>query len=229
MQLITMIIAFLASLFNTSPPSPLLNSGERRYSVATYEVTSANLVLIPNYLEKKSSKKLIEENGCTAGINGGFYGEDGKPQGLVVVNFKQVANKKTSQLFNGFVWAKNGKLGIDRDAGDNPEYTVQTGPLLFESGRQINLQIKNDRSARRMVSAKVANDRTFFLSFYDPNSKLDGPKLADLPGELAQVAKEKGWEVEWATNLDGGSASSFYSPDITLSELLPVGSWWCVK
>jgi len=220
MDILAVIIAFLTSIFGTSSVN---------YSYVVYEIVSNDVVLISNYQEKKSSVQLIDENGCVAGINGGFYGEDGKPQGLVVIKGSQTANKKASLLFNGYVYTDRVQIKVARDMIDNPEYAVQTGPLLFENGRRIDLKIKNDKPARRMVVAETKTGKAYFLSFYNPESKLDGPKLADLPGELARVAEEKGLKVESAINLDGGSASAFYSPEITLSELLPVGSWWCVK
>jgi len=200
-------------------------------SVYVYFVVEdqSRLKLIPNYESKLPSLKLVSENECLFGINGGFYATNGKPIGLVVIDGSVINPVKTSQLFNGFVWVRGGgSFGVGRNLPVKINYGVQTGPMLVESGRALNLEIKNDSSARRSVVIEVTNGRMVFVMIYDEKSRLDGPTLAELPGEVMRIAGLEGWKVVSAINLDGGAASAFYSSEVTVSEWLPVGSWWCV-
>ena len=208
MKLLAIIIAFLNTIFNTSPPTPLLNSGEGRYVY----VVNSNIELISNFSEKKSAKDLMKENGCVAGINGGFYTEDNKPLGLFINDYKLVQKESSSLLFNGFVSEK----GISRNMPTDVKWGFQTGPMLVDEDRGLKIEIREDRPARRSVIGVNKLGEFVFIS-------TDPVNLEDLPEKI------KNLNLVTAVNLDGGSAAAFYSPDMTISESSPVGSWLCAK
>ena len=207
MNLIAIIIAFLTSFYNAPSNPPLKFSPTAR----VFAVREGRVDLIANFVEKKSAKDLMKENGCVAGVNGGFYGEDNKPLGWFYLRSK-IQNSKSSMFLNGFVSNK----GISRNEPENVKWGFQTGPMLVDEGRGLKIEVRNDRPARRSVVGINKTGEFVFVS-------TDPVNLEDLPEKI------KNLNLVTAVNLDGGSASAFYSPDVTISESSPVGSWLCVK
>lgn len=202
----------------------------RGYAVEIVEVAdSAKLELIPNYQERLPAKTLMEQNGCVAGINGGFYDKANEPLGLLTIKGQTEKKSLESKLFNGYVWTSVNKMGIDWGLPmEKIIDAMQTGPMLINEGRTLELKLTDDKGARRMI-ALIDGEKMRFMTIYTKNSPLDGPLLSDLPSLVFDVVTQKEWPITNAINLDGGSASAFYSPTVSLVEFSPVGSWWCVK
>ena len=80
-----------------------------------------------------------------------------------------------------------------------------------------------------MAAAKTMDNELLFLTVYSGDSVFDGPLLADLPLVIEKISDEEKLDIAEAINLDGGSASSFYQGETTISELTPVGSLFCIK
>lgn len=193
---------------------------------------SDKLELILNLPAKEGSMVLMKNYGCKFGVNGGFYGKDDRPIGLVISDGNEINPVVKSGLFNGFVWVdKSGKFDVGRMQPSvyESQSAIQTGPILIENGKAMALNIKNDKPARRMAAVKLADGTGLFMAIYDWKSRLDGPKLADLPDKLLEIAGIEGLTIKTAVNLDGGAASAFHSPEVSISEWSAVGTWWCVK
>ena len=78
-----------------------------------------------------------------------------------------------------------------------------------------------------MVATTVTNAVLFFV-LYDRENPYQGPLLSEVPFLLTQWQKQTTQEVRDAINLDGGSASAWYSEGFFLQELTAVGSFFCV-
>ena len=111
---------------------------------------------------------------------------------------------------------------------ENVDMGVQTGPVLILDGDEVDLKLARDKQARRMAAFIAGND-LYFVTVFHPEAVLDGPFLDSLPGIVLKIGQDEGFVVSSAVNLDGGAASAWYSPTLTLKEWQPVGSWWCVK
>lgn len=184
-----------------------------------------------NLAEKNIATQLRQEKQCEFLVNAGFYTKDNKPIGLFVQNSEVIRNEVSSSLFDGFITIND--LRIPRITREYPRdtiiYGLQTGPFLVENGKLTALKIKNDREARRMVALVDGQNKLYFAAFYDKNSLFRGPLLAELPDIVLAEAKNRNIEIADAINLDGGSASAFVSRDEVLTELSPIGSFFCVK
>ena len=181
-----------------------------------------------NLKEKVTGGELYEKNNCDVLVNGGFYSKEGEPIGLFVTEGKTVKRFQQNNLFNGVLGVnKNGQAEIAAKAGEYKE-AVQTGPLLVKDGTYRELSIKNDEPERRMVALITGEGKLLFLSFYNPASYYMGPNLEDVPGLLKSFENKTGIEVKDVINLDGGTASALYSEGISLTELRPIGSFFCV-
>ncbi len=87
------------------------------------------------------------------------------------------------------------------------------------------IRIQNDELTRRMLVAR-SGDQWYFLAITDQDNTFNGPLLSDVPKILGKVPIV----IDEALNLDGGSASAFYSAHgARLGELTPIGSFFCGK
>ena len=191
----------------------------------------ASLSLLANFQEGLEPEESQEKYGCQGLVNGGFYQEDGSPIGLFVSEGIQSSKEISSSTFNGFISLSDEReINISSTApfGD-VIFALQTGPVLMEERNISTLQLKRDEPARRIVAALTEEGDLYFLALYDLDSLFQGPQLTDLPGIILDFSKETGIQFSEAINLDGGTASAFYTEEMTLSPLSPVGSYFCVK
>lgn len=215
----------------TPKPTKTITIGTVRYA---YDYIGANdpstITLIPNYSQKLDVKSLMEANTCVSAVNGGFYDKNSKPLGYMQSAGKTLGPKIESDLVNGFVWDASGAAVISAELPRlSFTFAMQTGPLLLFDGQVQPLTIHNDAEARRMIAAKTTNNALIFLTIYNEDSVYLGPKLGDLPEIVQAISGKENLGIADAINLDGGSASAFYSGTTSLSELTPVGSLFCVK
>jgi len=243
------LIAFIRSSPATVIPSPITSTpsatpviaakkiptitiGTEQFTYAVIRVqTIPSVSLIPNFTKPKDVESRMKENNCTSAINGGFYDKAGKPLGYFQTGTSIVGSKIDSDLVNGFVWADASGAAVisTRLPHETFRFAIQTGPMLVFDGNKLPLNIRNDTRARRMVAAKSMDNQLLFLTVYSADSVFDGPLLGDLPTSVMAVSTKENLNIADAINLDGGSASAFYSGDTSLSELTSVGSIFCVK
>jgi uncharacterized protein YigE (DUF2233 family) len=202
------------------------------YAYDTIRATPDSVTLLPNFGPRKNSQTLMTEHLCVYGVNGGFYNVDNTPLGLFISENTVFYKQSASTFFNGFFWIDTqNQTGItDTLPSRELSYALQSGPLLIQSGVPVSLRIRNDENARRSTVGIVRDtDTIFFTVVYNPESVFDGPVLSDLPSILSSISLQENVTLESAVNLDGGSASAFYSEDTKLGELTPVGSIFCIK
>ena len=193
-------------------------------------ISGNSLKLIVNYEDSKPSDDVYVENNCIGLSSAGFYDEMGEPIGYVV-NKGEILNQKIeSSLFNGFVTLE-GSMKITKDdldsVGKNTDI-VQTGPVLLYNKKSMDIKMNNDKYARRIVAAVKDTNTSYLMAIYNKNSLFQGPLLSDLPEILEDVSIAEDLDIVHAINLDGGSASAFFTEGLKLKELKKVGSFICV-
>lgn len=191
----------------------------------------SRLHFFSNFLDKRAAQNLKEAKQCQTLVNGGFYSEDFKPLGWLVVEGNQVSAPIQSQLLDGFFSIDQaGKVEI---GWQRPESSVriglQSGPMLVWQGQPLPLEIKDDQSRRRIVLGLTSNEEVVFLAVIGETLLAGGPNLADLPAVVAAISDQRGLALEHALNLDGGSASAFLTEEIQLDEVTFIGSYFCVQ
>jgi uncharacterized protein YigE (DUF2233 family) len=221
---------------NNVSPTPMnigisLRYDNQDYTVVIYTVhPSEHVYLLPNFSEKKSSSIVAGEHLCSMLSNGGFYTPDSKPLGFFALGDEVLTQKITSATFNGFFWKDAQAFHIHfNDPDQTPDWIIQSGPLIIIEGNPTKLHITNDETKRRMIVALNSSGIPIFLSVFTKDQANSGPLLSDLPQIIDRINSQENLYLMWALNLDGGSASAFISPEISLSELKPVGSFFCVK
>lgn len=206
-------------VLGTNPPEP-----ESEEIVATPAITGNEIVLIGNYKERKTSEELQKEYNCKFLINGGFYTKESTPVGLFKSGNITLRLPRKSLLFDGYftineTWTP--RITRNLPVG-NFTIALQSGPVLVENARQIKLTIKNDKEARRTVAIVTGENKVIFVNVHSST-------LQALPGLIFNWAKENNISIGDAINLDGGSASTFRSPEIIIPEITPIGSAFCIK
>lgn len=186
--------------------------------------TRLNLIVNTDF---EATRALIDRYQCRYLVNGGFYDENNQPLGWLVSQGQELSAPIISRLLDGFL-ATNGQAFIDfTQSEDSVRSAVQSGPMLVFESALLNLNIANDELRRRVVALLTADQHLIFLSVVGQDSELSGPYLADLPDLVLAIADQLGLSARAAINLDGGTASAFYTDKVYLKELNPVGSIFC--
>jgi hypothetical protein len=214
----------------------IISYGTRQLQILSVEIpASASMILIPNFTEKQFGEILVATNSCDMAINGGFYTGAGKPLGLFTTKTNQFGKAVISNVANGFFWENNfGERFMDRqppEASIQPTFIFQTGPYMPVINKRLSLI--NDGQSRRSLLGITNENKFYAISVLGQENNLSGPYLADIPVIFALPEIQKVLPLVTVLNLDGGSASFFYSKDefgeLALSSLSPIGSLLCVK
>jgi len=201
------------------------------YRYHWFEVENiSGLRLYDNFEKKLTLDEIIEKNECIFIINGGFYDKTNSPIGLFQNDFGIISPFENNVLFNGIFSVCD--LDIARitqsSPFDNLRLALQTGPVLISEYKMFKIK-ESENKARRSVVVISEDNRLFFIVVFDGKSVFLGPALFELAEIIEIISGDLGIKTKYALNLDGGSASFFYNIDNKLSELSPVGSYFCIK
>jgi len=189
-----------------------------------------NLNLYSNLPNQSSTQELISQKNCSVLINGGFYSQDDQLIGWLVNQGQLLSQPVKSRLLNGYFSFINNQVAIQaiRPQGE-VTLGLQSGPLLVFDNKPLTLKIKDDEPRRRLIAAQTLEGDLIFFVIVGSNSLFTGPLLADTPTVLKAIARQIGENLTAALNLDGGSASVFYTPEIYLEEFSWIGSYFCLS
>lgn len=190
----------------------------------------SKIQLFPNFEQKQIATQAKIDKGCSILVNAGFYTQEDKPTGLFIQNGAMLKDKKISSLLNGIVGVTFGDKSFivaNRYPVGSTRIAVQTGPLLIVGGKAQTLARENEDNDRRMVAGIDKAGKFYFLVFRGKGF-FDGPVLADLPQVIKTFEQKANIEFSEAINLDGGKHSAFIGDGVSLEELSPIGSFFCV-
>ncbi len=220
---------------NTKSPSLVVNKTLLPYQEGALtahwaEVEPDNVILLPNFDERLAASELLTKNDCELLINGGFYSKQNEPIGLFVHEKNKLSPYVSNQLFDGILSVNDfGVARILRNNEEDARFALQSGPILKENGVCQSISLVRDEPARRSVAAVSADNKLIFVIFYNPDSVFLGPWLSDLPEVLKSFEEAADIALADAVNLDGGAASAFYTQGVGVSEISPIGSFFCAK
>ncbi|OGM75452.1 hypothetical protein A2382_04115 [Candidatus Woesebacteria bacterium RIFOXYB1_FULL_38_16] len=202
------------------------------FTLNIYKVSDLdNLYLYNNLTNSKTSTNLTQINNCKFLINAGFYSTKEEPIGLFITEGETLSIFNTNALLNGIFTINS--LATPRISKalptDDIRLALQTGPILIENTSLQTIKLNNDKKARRMILAITGSNELYFMAIYTRESVFNGPFLTDIPLIIEKLNSELNLSIADAINLDGGSASAFISDSIKLTELSPIGSYFCEK
>ena len=210
-----------------------LNFNENLYRVNWFEINNVDNLFLSVNTNKSTSQELLDQEKCVFISSGGYYKSDYSPTGLLISEYKEVSSFVTSSLANGIFSVND--FATPRITSivprDRLRIALQAGPLLKENGNFIDLSLKNDEEAKRVILGVTGENKAIFLIVYNPSSVYVGPLLKDLPKILELFEKETGIVFADLVNLDGGTPTVFIdlNNDINLNEASIVGNFFCLK
>lgn len=150
----------------------------------------------------------MQQNGCLAGCNGGFFSKDHGPSGLMISRGTVSGKFGEGSLLSGVLLSSGNRNPylLRRAEYDSDKYKatdlIQCGPFLVDQGKVVR-GLSPENSRRRTF---IAHDggKWFALG-------LSGTfTLAELGEILSQADFSPSIKLHRALNLDGGSSSGLY-------------------
>jgi hypothetical protein len=152
-----------------------------------------------------SVRAAVEQSGSVAGVNGGYFKEDGSPVGLLVCEGRQLHPFEKARLLSGLFLVRAGRPYIQRTAGmpsGSPDDAIQCGPLLVEHGVTV-VGLNDERVAPRTFVFLTGRGRVGI-------GIIRSTTLAQAARLLVSAALVRDDPVKIALNLDGGSSTGFF-------------------
>lgn len=201
------------------------------YLYSLYQVKDNQKInLISNLENKLSSFQIKEKYNCRTLFNTNFYDTNNHHLGLFKSGNSEYSPILASNFFNGFLYDTDNKFIISKNEPESSSnFVLQSGPILFENGVPHSLKIIDDKEARRVAVLITNNGKLFFVVLFKEEDNISGPFLADLFVGLEEIAKQNNFTIDSALNLDGGSASTFQTQEISLTEVKLVGGFFCIR
>lgn len=177
-----------------------------------------------------SLRRAVESNGCTAGVNGGYFADDevSSPLGLLIHGSQRHGTLSTQSFtVAGVLYDTGHGIYLERSSKlshrlDDMQEAIQGGPFLIERGNII----KGLNDTRRASRTFIATDgRGQWCIGVTSSMTLD-----QLARWLSQGALGS-FRIHTALNLDGGSSSAFYdkTSGISIPSLKPVRNYVGIK
>lgn len=149
----------------------------------------------------------LSESGCIAGVNGGYFQEDFRPVGLVIVDGKEIHPLENAKLLAGVVSWNGSRVEIVRSSkftrSADIRQAIQCGPMLVEGGHPTT-GLNSERTARRTIVATDGHGQ-WALIYLTSVTLADAARILTTPGALGD------WTPSTALNLDGGSSSGLWA------------------
>lgn len=186
----------------------LENGSSREHAVidlAIFSTTSCTLRVIDNQVGETLAN-MMEREKCVAGVNGGYFGSDFAPIGLLISNGKIVAPLQRARLITGVLSASTRGVQILRlrefSRQEKLNAAVQCGPFLVDHYERVR-GLEGSHAARRTFAATGMNDRAVL-------GVCSEISLAELAAILATTRLTDNLKIQRALNLDGGSSTAFW-------------------
>ena len=181
-------------------------TGQIAVDLAIFSTKSCTLRVIQNENGAAALGDMMRQEGCPAGVNGGYFDDKFAPIGLRIVNGQVIARLQRARLITGVLVASSRGVQIVRAREFSQHQkivaAIQCGPFLVDgSGRVPGLNAL--QRARRTFAATGPSGRAL-LGF------CSGISLADLATVLATTPIAGDLKIERALNFDGGSSSAFW-------------------
>lgn len=199
--------------------------------VASWYVVSqpVKLILMSNLQHKQTAQTIFDNQNCKFLVSSGFYDIDDTHIGLFQFKDEQTSPLQSNELLNGFLTVNSfgTPMVADTLSDDDLYLALQSGPLIYQNGQKIKLNLSSDKHSRRIIAVVTGKNELLFIALYSNKQIFDGPYLSEVPNLLDTFVNKTGISIADAVNLDGGKASAFLSDDFSLTELSIIGGYFC--
>jgi len=175
--------------------------------LALFSTKSCTLRVIDQPPASRSDlARVMQQQKCLAGVNGGYFDADFAPIGLRIVNEQITAPLQRARLITSVLFASPRGVQIvrTREFSRRAKVTaaIQCGPLLVDLAQRVR-GLNDSHPTRRTFAATGTKDRALL-------GVCSEVSLAELATILATTQFAGDLKIERALNLDGGSSSAFW-------------------
>ncbi len=215
----------------TSTMIPSVDDDGHAIAYAFVQAEAKNVALFSNLKQSTDSASAKTSHGCMALINAGFYTKEHTHLGQFVTNSTTIQSPTSSSLVDGFLTVTEDDFAsIDFEPSEKSlRFALQSGPVLRVRNAKRPLKLVEDEFARRSIAGITTDGSLIFISLYFIDQEYSGPRLERTPMILEKIMQRERIDIQDALNLDGGSASAFISNSVALTELAPIGGFFCIK
>ena len=185
------------------------NDREVKLDVVLLDPKKHTLRVIDNAGGRDDLASAMRENGCLAGVNGGYFHPDRTPLGLVISDGQTLHGFERARLLSGVLVVTRERIALLRAGEYKPgrhiRQALQAGPFLVDRGKAV-----------RGLNATARADRTVVLADSSGRCALllcRSVTLAELGEILSNPRIVTELKVSRAMNLDGGSSSGLWVAD----------------
>lgn len=199
------------------------------YYISWFEVNDVRKIsLFTNLQQKETSEKIAIQHDCIYLVSAGFYGKDYKHIGLFISDNNKLSDAIASKMFDGFFYIKDNKAFISNEPNLDSDIALQSGPLLIKGNSNLDKNFANKEKSRRILVATSNSGSVIFMVLFSEN-RLQGPSLSEITNIVNKLEKYLGIDILDLLNLDGGAHSVFLTPDQKITEVSPIGSFFCIS
>ncbi len=160
----------------------------------------------PQAAEWIDFNELVPE-GVALAINGGYFSSDWKPDGLWVIDGKEIQALSNNPVLSGVVTiTEEGRIDampLGNDTG-NARFAFQAGPWLIDPGGELGIHQDDGKRFKRSIIAFTTDGETLVVSSSPASLYELASGLQRLP-DILPVAR-----VDRALNLDGGPSAGLF-------------------
>ncbi len=217
---------------STYPISPKHIQDDGHNIAYQYVIAAPSQVtLFSNLKQSTDSASAKRTHQCTSLINAGFYTKEQKHLGLFISNHTNIHPAIESTLVDGYLSISDTNQATIsfQEPSSESRFAVQSGPIIRTDSTKRLLRLIDDKFARRSIAGISDDGHLIFLTLYFKDQEYSGPLLSRTPYILEAIQQAENMHITAAINLDGGSASAFLSDTGALTELAPIGGFFCIK
>jgi uncharacterized protein YigE (DUF2233 family) len=223
----------LDSVPGSLPPKSVktIEDDGHEISYNLFTASPSEITLYSNLRNSTDSASARMNHQCSSLINSGFYTKENTHLGLFIAEGNIIHPSIGSTLVDGFLTIRDdASVSISfEEPDDTPHIALQSGPIIRTDSSLRPLRLIEDKFARRSLAGVTSDGKMVFITVYFNNQEYSGPLLSRTPYILEKIMSVEALKITDAFNLDGGSASAFISDGITLSEIAPIGGFFCIK
>ena len=175
-----------------------------RVAVLRVDPAAARLGIVSFDCKRSHVRELVRSAGATAGVNGSYFDETGRPLGLTISNGKTLTPLRAVDWGVFYLDSSGAHLAHTREFSNAADvsFAIQCGPRLVLDGRPVKLKMQSSR--RTAIGADAAGRVLLVVTTGQPMRMDEFARL------LCAETVRGGLGCRWALNLDGGASSQMF-------------------
>ncbi len=194
-----------------------------QFNILKINPQKRRLKLLINGNLKGLLKEIFITNNCLAGTNGMFFTKENTLIGLLIENSKIIHPKKSSRLTTGIFYLDKQKnphiVSTNAFSNSNQSFALQAGPIILHSDGSTEIKSDDKKRVPRTFTAIDNNKQTYLIVAKDETGlQTHGLSLFEAYKIFSNKNLNLGVNFLAVLNLDGGSSTTFYTPNFYLKE-----------